>query len=228
MKVFLRILTLALLAAAIADTAAAQNVPWLLNTFEVQQLVAADTPDAHAILAKHFVALTAAYKADAARYAALANTYIGNPNHTAGVYVAARRTRQVEEATANAKITRAVAAYHQILSIGGMATPPAGAAAFDGGKGAPAPTLAQLNELGRSARTSAEHRVLAEYYLTIARNETSKANAYAAMGELSRVSGSRNAVVTAACSERLARRAREIARQASAAVELHRQLADIG
>jgi hypothetical protein len=228
MKVFLRILTIAMLAAAIADTAAAQNARWLLNTFEVQQLVAADTPDAHAILAKHFIALTAAYKADAARYAALANTHIGNPNHSAGVDVAYRWRRQAEEATANANLARAVAAYHQILSIGGVASPPAGIAAFDGGKGAPAPTLAQLNELGRSARTSAEHRVLAEYYLTIARNETSKANAYAAMAELSRVGGSRNWVVTAACSERLARRAREIARQANAAVELQRQLADIG
>jgi hypothetical protein len=228
MKLFLRILTITALAVATAHPAAAQNAPGLLNTFEVQQLVAADTPDAHAVLAKHFIALTAAYKADAARYSALANAYIGNPNHTAGVDVAARRMRQAQEATANAKIARAVTAYHQILSIGGMAMPPAGAAAFDGGKGAPAPRFAQLNEFGKSARTSAEHRVLAEYYLSMARNEMSNANTYATMAELSRVNGSRNAAVTATYGERLAHRAREVARQANAAAQLHRQLANIG
>jgi hypothetical protein len=228
MKPFVRIFTITALAVATAHTAAAQNAPGLLNTFEVQQLVAADTPDAHAVLAKHFIALTAAYKVDAARYSALANAYIGNPNHTAGVDVAARRMRQAQEATANAKIARGVTANHQILSIDGMATPPVGAAAFDGGKGAPAPTLAELNDLGKSARTSAEHRVLAEYYLAMARNETSNAIAYTAMAELSRVSGGRNTTVTSACGERLARHAHEIARQANAAVVLHRQLANIG
>ena len=72
MRVFLRVLTITALAAATAQTATAQNASGLLNILEVQQLVAADTPQAHAALAKHFIALAAVYRADADRYSAFA------------------------------------------------------------------------------------------------------------------------------------------------------------
>lgn len=228
MKLYVRFIGIATLAMATANTAAAQNSsPWLLNTIDVQRLVMADTPEAHTALAKHFIALAAVYKSDAARHTALANASTGNPNHP-GVGVAARRLRQSEEAAVNANTARAVTVYHQILSIGGMAVPPAGATAFEGGKGAAPITLAQLNRLGKTARTRTDHRVLAEYYLDLARNEMANADQYATTAELARVSGGRNGVVAAAHGERMARRAREIARQANAAVERHRQLANIG
>ena len=227
MKVFLRTLAISVFAVAIADTAAAQQA-WILNAVDVQQLVATDTPQAHTALAKHFMALAEIYKADATRYTALETGFIGNPNHATGIDVAGRRMRQAAEAARNADTARAVAAYHQILSIGGMATTPAGAIAFHGGKGTPGVTLGDLNRLGQSARRPADHRVLAEYYLYLARNETSSANQSVATAALARVSGGRNTVAVVDYNERLARRAREVARLANAAVQRHRQLANAG
>jgi hypothetical protein len=223
---FLRIFTMTALAALTAQTAAAQNASGLLNVLEVQRLVAGDTPQAHAALAKHFVALAAVYRADADRYSAIAALPSGNPNHPVGTGIRERRIRQADAAFAAARTVRTLAAYHQILSIGRVSKRPAGSSAFDGGKGAPPPTPAELNELVRSARTpSAE---LVEYFRVVARTETASAEAYARTARMTRVSGARNTEAIAVRFEHLASTARQAARQANLAVELHRQLAEIG
>ena len=216
------------LAMATAQTAAAQNASGLLNVFEVQRLVAADTPQAHAALAKHFIALAAVYRADADRYSGLAALPSGNPNHPVGSGIRERRTRQADAASAAARTVRTLAAYHQILSVGRVSKRPAGAAGFDGGKGAPLPTLAERDELVRSARTPSAERELVEYFGVIARTETANAEAYARTARMMRVSGARNTEAIAARFEHLASTAREAARQATLATELHRQLAEIG
>ena len=228
MRMFLRILTMTALATLTAQTAAAQNASGLLNVFEVQRLVAADTPQAHAALAKHFVALAAVYRADADRYSAMAALPSGNPNHPEGTGIRERRTRQADAAFGAARTVRALAAYHQILSIGRVSKRPAGSSAFDGGKGAPPPTPAELNELVRSARTPSAERELVEYFRVVARTETANAEAYSRTARMSRVSGARNTEATAGRYEHLASMAREAARRAMMAVELHRQLAAIG
>jgi hypothetical protein len=228
MRTFLRILTITALAVAPAQTAAAQNAAGLLNTVNVQRLVVADTPDAHTALAKHFVALAAIYRADADRYSARAAAPGGNPNHPFAADTRERRMRQAEAAATASRTVRAVAAYHQILSIGGTSRRPAGAPAFDGGKGAPQPTLAELNELASAAATRSDRREVVEYFLVMARTETAKAEAYAQTARMTRVSGARNTEGIAARYEHLASVAREAARQANLAVELHRQLAAIG
>jgi len=81
MKLFSRMLVIAAAVVAAAVSASAQTAPGLLNKLEVQRLVAANTPAAHASRAKHFIALTETYGADAARYRALATGFVGNPNH---------------------------------------------------------------------------------------------------------------------------------------------------
>jgi hypothetical protein len=228
MRIFLRIFTIGALAMAPAQTARAQNASGLLNIVEVQRLVVANTPEAHTALARHFIALAEIYKTDAARYSALAGLPAGNPNHPFATDARQRHTRQAAGATADARTVRAVAAYHHILSIGGTSRRLAGAPAFDGGKGARQPTRDELNELARSARTPSAERELAEYFLIVARAETSNAEAYARTARTMRVSGAQNTEGIAARYEHLASMARQAARQANLAVELHRQLAEIG
>lgn len=228
MRVFLRILAIAALAMATAQTATAQNASGLLNFLDVQRLVVADTPEAHTALAKHFIALAASYRADASRYSALAALPAGNPNHPFSTDSRERRLRQADAAAAAARTVRTVAAYHQILSIGGMSRRPAGAPAFDGGKGAPLPTPAELDELVRTARTPSAQRELVEYFRGVERTETANAEAYARTARMTRVSGARNTEAIAARYDHFASMSREAARQANLAVELHRQLATIG
>jgi hypothetical protein len=228
MSTSLRIFVLATVTIAMAATATAQNASGLLNTIEVQRLVVADTPDAHAALAKHFIALANVYRADAGRYGALAILPAGNPNHPFGTDVARRRIEQREAANAADRTVRSVAAYHRLLSLDGLSRRPAGAPAFDGGKGAPLPTPAELDELARAARTPSAERELVEYFLVVARSEAANAEMYARTARLTRVSGTRNTEAIATQFDRLASTARQAARQANLAAELHRQLAAIG
>jgi hypothetical protein len=227
MKIPIRLLLVIVLAFAIAVPASAQVGSGMLNRFEVQRLVAIDTAEAHAALARHFIALAHIYRSDAARYTALAKGYVGNPNHPNGTTVAASWMRKAEDATANANAARAVVAYHQILSLGRTTRRPADAAAFDGGKGAPPPTPAEVDTLVNAARTPQAHRELVEYFLVAERAEAFNAEAYTRMARMARVSGARNTDVIAARYDHLASVARETARRANLAVELHRQLAAI-
>ena len=224
---FSRLLALAA-AVFIADTSAAQTPSWLLNRLEVQRLVSVNTPDAHARLSKHFIALAESYTADAARYRARATASIGNPNHRLAAGIDVRRTQQAEDAARLADAARAMTAYHQLLSVGAAAVPPPARTRFDGGAGAPAPTPVELNALARRARTPADHRVLAEYYLTLEARETARANEHAQMANMHRGSGQRASETAAMHCDRMARLSREAATHAAAAVSSHRQLAGIG
>ena len=229
MTLFSRVFVVSAVVAFIADTPAARAQPWLLNRLEVQRLVAMNTPEAHARLSKHFIALAETYTADAARYAGRANGSAGNPSHGFGTRTDVRRTRQAQDAARRAEAARAMTVYHQLLSVGAAAVPPPARAQLDGGTGAPAPTQAELHELAMRARTPADHRVLAEYYLTLETRETALANEHARMANMQRVSGGRGAwETTATHSDRLAGLSRKAAKHASAAASVHRQLASIG
>jgi hypothetical protein len=223
-----RILITAAAVVAVTGSASAQTAPGLLNKLEVQRLVAANTPASHASLAKHFVALTETYKADAARYRALPTGFVGNPNHTSGIDSGARRARQADAAAELALNARAMAAYHQLLSLGSTARPPRVAVTFDSGFGAPAPTPAQLSQLEKSARTPTDQRVLEEYFLNAARAETARADAHAVMGQMQRAGATRGLNDPAAHCDRMVKLARAASTQATANAELHRQLANIG
>lgn len=212
-----------------AGTAAAQTTSGVLNILEVQRFVAAGTPAAHVALSSHYMALADRFAADAARFDALANAPFGNPNHPLTVGADRRRVRQAEAAMALSEGAREMAAYHQFLLMGVSAPPPADRATFDGGFGARAPTAWELKAATAAARTAADHHVLEEYYMTVNTRSTTDAKAHAAMANNLRVSGQRRGSEFAAMHcERLAKEAREAAKEASAAAALHRQLADIG
>lgn len=228
MKRFSRILIAAAAVLMVAGPATAQNSLGLLNSFEVKRLVTAGTPEANATLAKHFGALADRYAAEAASHKAMAGAYVGNPNHPFGGSMSIHCRKLAEVATESANTAREMVTYHNNLAAGVAAEAPKGAAAFDAGAGAPAPTTEELKRLAASAGTPADHRALEEYYLTLAKQHTASAKEHATMANSYRVSGQRNPEYAATHCDRLAKLAREAAAEATAAANQHHQLANIG
>ena len=212
-----------------AGTLAAQTTSGVLNTLEVQRLVAAGAPAAHVALSSHYMALAETFATQAARFDALARAPSGAPNHPVTMGVNARHVSQAQAAMALSERAREMAAYHQFLSIGAPAPPPVDRATFDGGFAARTPTASELRAATAAARTAADHHVLEEYYMTENARSAADAKAHAAMANNFRVSGQRRGSELAAMHcDRLAKQAREAAKEAGAAAALHRQLADIG
>jgi hypothetical protein len=120
---------------------------------------------------------------------------------------------------------RELAAYHTKLASGTLATPPRDGARFQAGAGAPEPTEKELNALAAKASTPAEHRGLEEYFLTLAKRYTAEANEHVALAQAYR--GTRIAQA-AVHHDRLAGLSRDGAKEATAAAEMHKQLAGIG
>jgi hypothetical protein len=152
-----------------AAGAAGQDKPFgLLNSFEVRQLVDRAEPGDHARLGAHFAALGVRYTAEAKRHTSMAQNYIGNPSRNLGTGMSAHCKQLANLNTQSATTVRELAAYHEKLSSGGMATLPRDGAKFHGGAGAPEPTDNELNALAAKASLPAEHRALEEYFRTLA------------------------------------------------------------
>lgn len=229
MKLFYRTLVAAATLLIVAGSAAAQSNSGLLNSLDVTRLVAQGTPEANAMLAKHFAALADSYTAEATAHKAMASAYIGNPNHSFGGNMSVHCKKLAEVATESATTAREMVTYHNNLAAGVAAEAPKGAAAFDAGAGAPAPTTEEVKRLAASARTAADHHALEEYYLTLAKKDTADAKEHANMANTYRVSGQRRGSEFAAMHcDRLAKLAREAAAEATAAANQHHQLANIG
>lgn len=219
----------AVLILAVAVTAAAQNKSAILNSLEVQHLVAADTRAAHATLGKHFIAIAEKYRADAARFNALVTAPTGNPNHPTPSFAATRRVRQADAAITSSEAARDMATYHQLRSVGRTPAAPADRAKFDGGLGARVPIDADVHDAVAAARTTADHRALEEYFATVAERSAADAKEHAAMANTVRASGQRHGAEFAAMHcDRLASQAREAAKRAAASATFHHQLANIG
>src|SRR5512134_456906 len=67
-----------------AGTALSQTASPVLNTLEVQKLVASGEPADHTRLSAHFAALSDRYAAEAKRHEAMAKSFVGNPNRNTG------------------------------------------------------------------------------------------------------------------------------------------------
>jgi hypothetical protein len=126
--------------------------------------------------------------------------------------------------TKSATELRELATYHQTLASGATATPPAGGARFEGGAGAPAPTEQELNAMAAKASTPADHRALEEYFLTLAKRYTADATAHATTASAYR--GTKIAQAAVHC-DNLVRLSRDAAKEATAAAEMHKQLANV-
>ena len=229
MKCFSRMLVAAALMTAMAGTAAAQSTSGVLNTLEVQRLVAVDTAAAHLTLSNHYMALADKFAADAARYDAFASVSSGNPNHPVMVGTDTRRLRQAEAAMVLSEDARAMAAYHQFLSMGMSATPPARRSMFDGGFGARVPTASEVNIAVAAAHTATDHFTLEEFFRVQAARSTAVAEEHAVMANRLRVGGHRRGSEFAAMHcDRVANDARKAATEARAAATLQHQLANLG
>ena len=215
--------TLALL--MFAGNAPAQTASPILNTLEVQKLIASNAPSDNAALAAHFAALADRYEADAKRHTAMAGAFIAAPTRRVAANSAADHCKRLTQLnTDSAKTLRALAAHHKKLAGGVASMAPKGAAPFQGGTGAPEPTDAELSALAARANTPTDHHALEEYFVTASKRYTTAANAHVALAQAYR--GTRVAQAADHC-DRLARQLRDSAKEATDAAAMHKQLAGI-
>ena len=211
---------------AFAGNAAAQDKsPALLNSLEVQQLVKRSEPGDNARLAAHFTALADSYVAEAKRHTSMAQSFVGNPSRNLGTGMSAHCKQLADLNTKSATELRELAAYHQKLASGVTATPPAGGARFEGGAGAPVPTEQELKAMAAKASSPADHRALEEYFLTLAKRYTAEAAEHATTANTYR--GTRIAQAAVHC-DNLVTLSKDAAKEATAAAEMHKQLAGVG
>src|SRR6188474_2786864 len=209
-----------------AVSVAAQEKPsGLLNSVEVQQFVTRAEPGDNARLAAHFTALADRYAAEAKSHTSMAQSFVGNPSRSLGSGMSAHCKQLADLNTKSATELRELAAYHQKLASGVTATPPAGGTRFEGGAGAPAPTGQELRAMAAKASSPAEHRALAEYFLTLAKQYTADATQHATTANTYR--GTKIAQAAVHC-DNLVRLSRDAAKEATAAAEMHKQLAGGG
>jgi hypothetical protein len=207
----------AMLTAVGAATAQAPSSP-VLNTLEVEKLVASDAPSDHALLGAHFAALGNRQETDAARHAAMARAYARNPRRSLNTGMQAHCRRLADLATQSAATLRELTAYHNTLAKGTPATAPTAGARFDAGAGARAPSSEELHALAMKAEAPADHRALAEYFQSTAARSGADADTHATMA--SSLRGGRQAAA-ARHHDRLATLAREAAQEATAAAKTH-------
>ena len=225
MRTLLRYLALAtVVVAAPAVIAAQDRATGLLNTVTLRELVARGEPGDQARLSAHFAALEQRYTAQARRHTAMSKSFVGNPNRNVGAGMTIHCQKLAELNTQSATTLRELAAYHTKLANGAPAAPPAGGERFEGGAGAPAPTDQELTALAAKASTPAEHRGLGEYFATLAKRSTGDAQNHQALAAAYRGTKIAQAAVH---HERLASLARDEAKEATAAAEMHRQLANV-
>jgi hypothetical protein len=208
-----------------AGTALSQTASPVLNTLEVQKLIASNAPADNAKLGAHFAALADRYEADARRHTAMANAFIAAPTRRVAANGAADHCKRLAQLNVeSAKTLRELAGHHNRLAGGVASTTPQGGARFQVGTGAPEPTDAELRALAAKANMPADHRALQEYFLTAAKRYAADANAHATMAQAYR--GTRIAQAAVHC-ERLVGTGRDAAKEATAAAEMHGQFASV-
>jgi len=223
--VHFRLVVVAAALLAFAGTVAAQDKPnSLLNTLEVRQLVARAEPADNARLSAHFSALADRYTAEARRHLSMSQSFVGNPSRNLGTGMSVHCKRLAELNTESATTVRELATYHEKLAVGAPATPPRDGARFQGGAGASEPTEKELTALAAKAGTPAEHHALEEYFLTLAKRYTTAADEHVTLAATFR--GTKIAQASA-IHDHLARLARDSAKEATAAAEMHKQLANV-
>lgn len=221
--------SLSIAAAAVltlAGSVAAQEKPsGLLNNLEVRQLVARAEPGDQAQLSAHFTALADRYTAEAKRHTSMAQSFVGNPSRNLGSGMSAHCKQLADLNTESATELRELATYHQKLASGAATPPPTTGARFEGGAGASVPTEKELNAMAAKASSPADHHALEEYFLTLAKRYTAEANEHVALAQAYR--GTRIAQA-AVHHDRLTGLSRDGAKEATAAAEMHKQLAGVG
>ena len=208
-----------------AGTAAARDrSPALLNSLEVQQLVKRAQPGDNASLAAHFTALADRYAGETKRHTSMAHSFVGNPTRNLGRGMSAHCKGLADLNSQSATELRELATYHQKRAGGVAAAPPTTGTRFEGGTGARTPTVPELDALASKASTPADHHTLEEYFLTLAKRYTADATEHATTANTYR--GTKIAQAAVHC-DNLVRLSKDAAREATAAAEMHKQLAGV-
>jgi hypothetical protein len=216
----------ALALAAPANTATAQPGSPILNALEVQKLVASTDPADRARLSAHFAALADGYTREAARHNAMAQAFIEAPTRRKPAMTAADHCQRLAALNQqSAETLRELADYHEKRATRASATPPKGAEQFQAGAGAPEPSEGELIALAASASTPADHLALETYFRAAARRYREAVSEHTSMAQA--YQGTRIAQVAIDC-DRLVRLSRDEAKEATAAAEMHKQLAAVG
>lgn len=208
-----------------ASGAAQERASGLLNNLEVRQLVARAEPGDQAQLSAHFTALAGRYATEAKRHISMSQSVIGNPSRNLGTGMSAHCKQLANLNTQSETTVRELATYYAQLASGTPARLPKDGTRFQSGAGAPEPTAKELNALAAKASTPAEHRGLAEYFLTLATRYTADANEHVALAQAHRGTRMEQATML---HDHLASLSRDAAKEATAAAEMHKQLAGIG
>lgn len=214
----------ALVLVTLAGTAAGQTTSSaVLNSLQVKELLTRAEPADHARLGAHFAALAERYAADSGRHTAMAGAFIATPARRTAANSAADHCKRLARLNAeSAAALTELATHHRSLSAGKTSVAPKGAARFEGGAGAPAPSADELRALAAKAATPADHRALDEYFRALAKRYAAEANDHATMAQAYR--GTRITQAAAHC-DRLVALARESAKVAAAAADIHKPLA---
>jgi hypothetical protein len=210
---------------ALPALAMAQTGSAILNSLEVQKLVASTDPADHARLSAHFGALAERDGREARRHEAMAQAFIAAPTRRTPANTAADHCKRL--ATLNkqsADTLHELAAYHEKRAAGAAAVAPKGAARFQAGAGAPEPSDDELKALAARASTPADHHALEEYFQGTAKRYREAVNEHTAMAHAYR--GTRIAQAAVHC-DRLVSLSRDEAKEAAAAAEMHKGLAAI-
>ena len=154
----------------------------------------------------------------------MSQSFTGNPNRSLGSGMSTHCKRLADLNTQEATTVRELAAYHEKMAAGTPATPPRDGARFQGGAGAPDPTEKQVAELAAKAGTPAEHKALEEYFLTLAKRYTAAAEEHVALAQTYRGTKIAQAAVM---QDRLAQLDRDTVKEATAAADMHKQLATV-
>lgn len=220
-----RLLTIAVAVVVVlahVAVSAAQDSPRVLNVLELQKLVERGDPADNARLSTHFAALAKEYDREAARHTLMANSPVGHPSRALAPGMSGHCTRLAELNRQSAATARELASHHRKLAAGVPSTPPDRSAGPQSGVGAREPTDAELRYLAANANSAADHRALQEYFSMLVRRSTVQADEHVKLAQTYR--GTRLAAA-AVHEDTLARLARDSAREASDAAEMHKQLA---
>ena len=154
----------------------------------------------------------------------MSQNFAGNPSRNVGTGMSAHCKRLADLNTQSATTVRELATYHEQLVAGTSAALPRDAARFQSGAGAPEPTEKELNALAATANTPVQHKALEEYFVTLAKRYTTTADEHVTLAQAYR--GTKIAEASA-IHNRLARLARDSAKEATAAADMHAQLANV-
>lgn len=226
MKSIYRSGLVAVVVLSLAGMADAQSGPSvILNSLDVRQLVARAEPADQVRLAAHFSALADQYAIEATRHERMARSFAGGSRPQLDASMAMHCRQLTAHARESADTLRELAAYQVQLGGGHPLPAPSKGARFYAGEGAAPPSATDVRTWVAEAKTSDEHRVLADYFTAVANRNAATEATHRLMANTYR--GTKIESSAAHC-DRLVRLSRDGAQEARVAAAFQNQMAEAG